>query len=155
MADASHPKTGASHKRVGSVVRGKYRVEAFLATGTMGNVYAATHRNGAKVALKVLHAQLAADPSLCERFKRVFLKAGGSVRLQPLNPHYGSLTLEAHRVLAIIRAVARVPAAAGAAGARPAAAERLAPPARMGKQAGEARPRSTRSEKSPCLAMTT
>ncbi|MDB5218850.1 MAG: Serine/threonine protein kinase PknB [Myxococcaceae bacterium] len=70
MADASQPKTGASHKRVGSVVRGKYRVEAFLATGTMGNVYAATHRNGARVALKVLHKQLAEDPALCERFKR-------------------------------------------------------------------------------------
>jgi len=70
LADASHPKTGASHKRVGSVVRGKYRVEAFLATGTMGNVYAATHRNGSKVALKILHAQLAEDPSLCERFRR-------------------------------------------------------------------------------------
>ena len=70
MADASHPKTGASHKRVGSVVRGKYRVEAFLATGTMGNVYSATHRNGSRVALKILHAQLAEDPSLCERFRR-------------------------------------------------------------------------------------
>ena len=62
--------TGASHKRVGSTVRGKYRVEAFLATGTMGNVYAATHRNGSKVALKILHRQLAEDPALCERFKR-------------------------------------------------------------------------------------
>ncbi len=71
MADASHPKTTkAPHKRVGSVVRGKYRVEAFLATGTMANVYAATHRNGAKVALKILHPQLAQDPGLCERFKR-------------------------------------------------------------------------------------
>ena len=65
-----HPKPGASNKRVGSLVRGKYRVEAFLATGTMGNVYAATHRNGARVALKVLHKQLAEDPALCERFKR-------------------------------------------------------------------------------------
>ena len=33
-------------------------------------MYAATHRNGARVALKILHAQLAEDPSLCERFKR-------------------------------------------------------------------------------------
>ena len=70
MADAPHRKTTASHKRVGSVVRGKYRVDAFLATGTMANVYSATHRNGSKVALKILHPQLAADPSLVERFKR-------------------------------------------------------------------------------------
>jgi serine/threonine-protein kinase len=70
LADAPHRKTTASHKRVGSVVRGKYRVDAFLATGTMANVYSATHRNGSKVALKILHPQLAADPALVERFKR-------------------------------------------------------------------------------------
>lgn len=70
MAENAHPKTGTPHKRVGSVVRGKYRIEAFLATGTMANVYAATHRNGARVALKILHKQLAEDPALCERFKR-------------------------------------------------------------------------------------
>ena len=58
------------HKRVGTTVRGKYRVDAFLATGTMANVYAATHRNGALVALKILHKQLSQDSSLCERFKR-------------------------------------------------------------------------------------
>lgn len=70
LAEASQPKTGASQKRVGSVVRGKYRVDAFLATGTMANVYSATHRNGARVALKILHPQLAEDASLSERFKR-------------------------------------------------------------------------------------
>ncbi|MBX3189055.1 MAG: protein kinase [Labilithrix sp.] len=67
MADTSQHR---SHKRVGSVVRGKYRVDGFLATGTMANVYAATHRNGSRVALKIMHAQLAEDPALCERFKR-------------------------------------------------------------------------------------
>ena len=70
LAEAPHRKTTASHKRVGSVVRGKYRVDAFLASGTMANVYSATHRNGSKVALKILHPQLANDASLCERFKR-------------------------------------------------------------------------------------
>lgn len=67
MADASQNR---AHGRVGTVVRGKYRVSAFLATGTMANVYAATHRNGAKVALKILHKDLSHDTSLCERFKR-------------------------------------------------------------------------------------
>jgi serine/threonine-protein kinase len=51
-------------------VRGKYRVDAFLAAGTMANVYAATHRNGSRVALKVLHREYAFDPKLTERFKR-------------------------------------------------------------------------------------
>lgn len=67
MADASQAR---AHGRVGSVVRGKYRVEAFLAAGTMANVYAATHRNGSRVALKILHKDLAADPALSERFRR-------------------------------------------------------------------------------------
>lgn len=70
LAEGSHPRTATPHKRVGSLVRGKYRVEAFLATGTMANVYAATHRNGAKVALKILHRQLAEDAALCQRFKQ-------------------------------------------------------------------------------------
>ena len=79
MAEGSERKKGAPqgasdppnrHKRVGSTVRGKYRIDAFIATGTMANVYAATHRNGARVALKILHKTLAEDASLCERFKR-------------------------------------------------------------------------------------
>jgi serine/threonine-protein kinase len=56
--------------RVGTTVRGKYRLDAFLATGTMANVYSATHRNGSKVALKILHRDYAHDPRLAERFKR-------------------------------------------------------------------------------------
>ena len=60
----------ASAKRIGSLIRGKYRVDARLATGTMANVYSATHRNGSRVALKILHGTLAHDPNVCERFKR-------------------------------------------------------------------------------------
>ncbi|HSO32195.1 MAG TPA: protein kinase [Labilithrix sp.] len=72
MAEGSERKNppAGPQKRVGSSVRGKYRVDAFLATGTMANVYAATHRNGSRVALKILHKQLSEDSSLCERFKR-------------------------------------------------------------------------------------
>ncbi|MBS2018318.1 MAG: protein kinase [Deltaproteobacteria bacterium] len=67
MAEASHNR---AHGRVGTVVRGKYKVDAFLATGTMANVYSATHRNGSRVALKILHKELANDQGLRERFKR-------------------------------------------------------------------------------------
>jgi eukaryotic-like serine/threonine-protein kinase len=56
--------------RIGTTIRGKYRIEAFLNTGSMASVYAARHRNGSRVALKVLHPQLSRDPSLCERFRR-------------------------------------------------------------------------------------
>ncbi|MCA9590672.1 MAG: protein kinase [Myxococcales bacterium] len=56
--------------RIGTTIRGKYRIEAFLNTGSMASVYAARHRNGSRVALKVLHPQLSRDPSLSERFRR-------------------------------------------------------------------------------------
>lgn len=52
------------------MIRDKYRIDAFIATGSMANVYAATHRNGTRVALKILHRELARDPSMIERFRR-------------------------------------------------------------------------------------
>jgi serine/threonine-protein kinase len=52
------------------MVRDKYRIDAFIATGSMANVYAATHRNGSRVALKILHRDLANDPAMVERFRR-------------------------------------------------------------------------------------
>jgi serine/threonine-protein kinase len=52
------------------MVRGKYRIDSFIASGSMSNVYAATHRNGSRVALKILHKDLARDTSLAERFRR-------------------------------------------------------------------------------------
>lgn len=52
------------------MVRGKYRIDSFIASGSMSNVYAATHRNGSRVALKILHKDLARDTSFAERFRR-------------------------------------------------------------------------------------
>ncbi len=59
-----------AHRRVGTMIRDKYRIDAFIATGSMANVYAATHRNGSRVALKILHRELARDPAMAERFRR-------------------------------------------------------------------------------------
>lgn len=59
-----------AHRRIGTMVRDKYRIDAFIATGSMANVYAATHRNGSRVALKILHRELARDPAMAERFRR-------------------------------------------------------------------------------------
>ncbi|WP_394840080.1 protein kinase [Pendulispora rubella] len=56
--------------RVGTVIRNKWHVDALLGTGGMAAVYAATHRNGNRVALKVLHLQLSVDQALSKRFKR-------------------------------------------------------------------------------------
>ncbi len=59
-----------AHRRIGETIRDKYRLDAFIAAGSMANVYAATHRNGSRVALKILHRELARDPQMAERFRR-------------------------------------------------------------------------------------
>ena len=56
---------------LGRVVGGKFRVARPLGAGAMGKVYLAEQTNlGRKVAVKVLHANLAGDPSLEKRFAR-------------------------------------------------------------------------------------
>lgn len=55
----------------GQVVGGRYRVERELGTGGMGAVFAATDlTTGARVALKMMRAELAADLRAVERFRR-------------------------------------------------------------------------------------
>lgn len=54
--------------RVGRVLRGKYRIERVLGVGGMAFVYQAVHRNGRRVALKMLHPELSVRPDLRKRF---------------------------------------------------------------------------------------
>src|SRR5262249_39311315 len=56
--------------RVGSVIKGKWSVDALLGVGGMAAVYAATHRNNQRAALKILHADFARERTICERFLR-------------------------------------------------------------------------------------
>ncbi len=56
--------------RVGSTLSDKYRLDALLGVGGMAAVYAATHRNGARVALKILHKDLARVAEIRTRFLR-------------------------------------------------------------------------------------
>ena len=65
--DPLHAQASA---RVGTVVRGKWRLDALLGVGGMAAVYAATHRNGARAALKVLHPQLGLHGEARTRFLR-------------------------------------------------------------------------------------
>ncbi|WP_236604641.1 serine/threonine-protein kinase [Sandaracinus amylolyticus] len=55
---------------MGRIVRRKWRLDALLGMGGMAAVYAATHRNGHRVALKLLHPWLLAWPDARERFLR-------------------------------------------------------------------------------------
>jgi serine/threonine-protein kinase len=56
--------------RVGTVLRGKYMVDAVLGFGGMAVVYAVTHRNRKRFAVKMLHPELSKQPSVRERFLR-------------------------------------------------------------------------------------
>jgi serine/threonine-protein kinase len=56
--------------RVGSVINGKWQVDARIGSGGMATVYAATHRNGHRAAIKMLHTQLSRDASTRARFLR-------------------------------------------------------------------------------------
>jgi eukaryotic-like serine/threonine-protein kinase len=56
--------------RLGTVLKDKFRLESVLGVGGMATVYAALHRNGKKVAVKLLHPVFAADPDLVNRFLR-------------------------------------------------------------------------------------
>ncbi|HSO36731.1 MAG TPA: protein kinase, partial [Labilithrix sp.] len=59
-----------AQSRVGSRIKGKWRVDKLLGVGGMGAVYAATHRNGSRVALKILHPQLSVMGDIRARFAR-------------------------------------------------------------------------------------
>ncbi|MEJ7735045.1 MAG: protein kinase [Polyangiaceae bacterium] len=56
--------------RVGTVLRGKWRLDAVLGVGGMASVYSATHRNQARVAIKLMHPEIAAEAEVTERFRR-------------------------------------------------------------------------------------
>jgi len=59
-----------AQSRVGTRIKGKWRVDKLLGVGGMGAVYAATHRNGSRVALKILHPQLSVMGDIRARFAR-------------------------------------------------------------------------------------
>src|SRR6478609_6467578 len=59
-----------AQERVGKVLRQKWRLDRLLGVGGMAAVYAATHRNGKRAAVKVLHVEHAMNPDLRTRFLR-------------------------------------------------------------------------------------
>ena len=66
-----HPSVSdVAQSRVGTRIKGKWRVDKLLGVGGMGAVYSATHRNGSRVALKILHPQLSMLGDIRARFAR-------------------------------------------------------------------------------------
>jgi hypothetical protein len=66
---ANAPADGPA-QRVGQVVRRKWHLDSLLGVGGMASVYAATHVNGRRAALKILHRSIAGDPAMRDRFIR-------------------------------------------------------------------------------------
>lgn len=56
--------------RVGTTLRSKWRLDVLLGIGGMATVYAATHRNGNRAAVKILHSELSFNHQLRSRFLR-------------------------------------------------------------------------------------
>jgi len=56
--------------RIGALLRDKWRIDALIGMGGMAAVYEATHRNGKRAAIKILHAEAAMVPDIRARFLR-------------------------------------------------------------------------------------
>jgi serine/threonine protein kinase len=62
---------------IGSVLDGRYRIEAVLGAGGMGKVYRGQHTGiGRTVAIKVLHTDLSRNPEAAQRFQREAIASG-------------------------------------------------------------------------------
>jgi eukaryotic-like serine/threonine-protein kinase len=59
-----------ARRRLGTVLKDRWTLEAVLGIGGMGTVYSARHRNGKRVAIKMLHSQLSLEPTVRGRFLR-------------------------------------------------------------------------------------
>src|ERR1700678_2561544 len=64
------PLTGRVRTRVGHTLKGKWRLDVLLGVGGMAAVYGATHRNGSRVAVKILHPELSTNAEVRSRFTR-------------------------------------------------------------------------------------
>lgn len=65
------PHVKLAKARLGRSIRGKWTLDALLGVGGTAAVYAATHRNGSRVAIKMLHPAVATEEA-----KRRFLREG-------------------------------------------------------------------------------
>ncbi len=56
--------------RIGKTLKDKWHIDALIGMGGMAAVYAATHRTGSRVAIKILHQQLSMNETVRKRFAR-------------------------------------------------------------------------------------
>lgn len=70
MAIEEDPHVARARARLGMVLQDKWTLDSLLGIGGMAAVYAATHRNGKRVAIKMLHAEFSHDDEVRTRFLR-------------------------------------------------------------------------------------
>jgi serine/threonine-protein kinase len=70
MSEPEDDLDARARSRVGMLLCDKYRLERVLGVGGMATVYAATHRNGHRVAVKMLHPELSLNSEVRTRFRR-------------------------------------------------------------------------------------
>jgi serine/threonine-protein kinase len=59
-----------ARRRIGRTLAGKWTIDRLIGVGGMAFVFAATHRNGRRVAIKMMNPDYAVEPALVERFLR-------------------------------------------------------------------------------------
>ncbi|HMI83426.1 MAG TPA: serine/threonine-protein kinase [Polyangiaceae bacterium] len=70
MDQPNDPVAERARQRVGMTLKEKWRLDDLVGVGGMAAVYSATHRNGMRVAVKMLHAELSVDGEVRSRFLR-------------------------------------------------------------------------------------
>lgn len=70
VRSSSPSRTDLARKRLGQMLNDKWHLDELLGVGGMAAVYAATHRNGSRVAIKLLPFSLATGPEVCQRLLR-------------------------------------------------------------------------------------
>jgi len=70
MTSSASPTQDAARARVGTTIDGRWRIDALIAVGGSSAIYSATHRNGHRVAIKILDKELACDPTAVTHFVR-------------------------------------------------------------------------------------
>ncbi len=70
VTEAVDPALLRAQHRVGQTLLGKWHLDVLLGVGGMAAVYAATHRNESRAAIKILHPELTLNAEVRRRFLR-------------------------------------------------------------------------------------
>ena len=69
-SETASPQQLEARRLVGTTLNNKWTLDALIGMGGMASVYAATHRNGRRAAVKLLAAEFSRNPQVRERFLR-------------------------------------------------------------------------------------